>query len=1002
MELNKIQKIAAESIDRDIVLMAGAGTGKTQVLTNRFLNILKSGEDIDSILAITFTKKAAAEMRLKIKKALINSNDSRLIEMQKSISKASIYTIHGFCSELISRYPISVGVDPEYVVLESQDSNKILKSTIEKVVNKNIDSLYNLMFEKKSISTDFLEKELLSNYYEMKNLGYTVSKLKNLTDGILNKIKTPNFSNLIELLNEFSEELTNRSKFKKFIETDEYREFLEEPTVEFLKEIEDNLGTKKGKEDLLEEIKTEIKNMQLSLETKNVEYIELVLRLIDEIDLEYKKAKQKISALDYDDLQEYALKILETVGVQYKYVMVDEFQDTNHIQTKILDLLTKSNPNLNLFVVGDPKQSIYSFRGGSIQTYREYIDKMSACGAEILELTENYRSSKKLIESYNFIFEKLMGDKYSALNANVSGEEKLKILESDNEIKAVADYVEHLISSGVSQGEIAILYRKKQSMEEMERELIKRNIEVSNTSTNFYKNREIQDLIITLKAISNEHDIISHLSYLKMPECGLSEDAIFLLANEYTSYGEWGDDFLNILEKLDQSKFKIAEYKLNRLREYSKVLSLSNLIEKIISELDFYEIAYFFKGEVGIKNLRQLVIYAMEFECANTSNILEFIDHIVGMEIEQEPSDSAVNLITIHKSKGLEYDYVIIMDSDKSYKISNRNNLIEIGSNGVGINIEGRNSIYTMNRREKEEQALEEEIRIFYVACTRAKQVLTFVWNSELAKVPSNTYKELLFDSGIDELEELIFDLQSTEKRAESIVCNQQTVDSARLYNETLIRDRYYDKTAVSEYYSVSQYMLYRENKDLYFKRYVLGNDIELKLGGSIGELDPIIKGNIVHKYAEKPVNEIDLFIEQELLKYGVEYKQEIVEELRKLIDYYNDNAEVAVAKEWEFYLGLENCIVHGFIDEIREVNGCLEIVDLKTGEMNEEKLRHYSAQLQIYTYAYEKITGKRVSSAKVVSLVDKKEYNIDINKEVLERRIIDFENFVKEVQILY
>lgn len=999
MELNAIQKAVAENIDDDIVLMAGAGTGKTQVLTNRFLNILRSGEAIENILAITFTKKAAAEMKLKIKRALLDSDAPMLRERQKYISKASIYTIHGFCSELISKYPIDVGIDPEYKVIESQDSTKLLKNSIKYVLNKNIDELHGLMFETKNITTEFLESELMGVYYEIKNLGYTLEQVRENSEKTLESLKKLDFSKLIELLNEYSAGIVRRNKFKDFTEKEEYINFLNEPNIDFLEEIKNNLGTSTKQSEVIEEIKEEILKLQMHFELKNVEYINLVLKLISEVDKEYRIAKDNINVLDYDDLQEYAIKILETVKLNYKYVMVDEFQDTNHIQTKILDVLREKNKDLNLFVVGDPKQSIYSFRGGSIQTYRDYIRKMQDRGAKIFELSENYRSSKKLIESYNVLFESLMGDEYSKLNYNIDGEEKFKILESEDEIKSVADYVENLIESGISQGEIALIYRKKKNMAAMEKELVKRNIEVSNTATMFCKNREIQDIIITLKAIYSSEDIVSYLSYLKTPEAGLSEDAIFLLANEFVEYREWGEDFLNILSYTDREKFNLAVGKLENLREYSKVLSISNLVEKIILELDFYEIAYYFKGETGVKNLKQLILYAINYECTYSSNILDFVEYIEDLEIEQEPSNTAVNLITTHKSKGLEYDYVILMDSDKPYKMKNGNFLLQVGKMGIGINIEGRNSIFKINKRENELKQLEEELRIFYVACTRAKKVLVFVYNSNLEKTPDKTYKKLLFESDFDDLEYLDFEVTNKKRRVESFISKLKSDDELSLYQKTLIRDNYYAKTRISEYYSVSQYMLFREDKDLYFKRYVLGNDVKLNLGGSIGQIDPIIKGNIIHKYAEKPKENIDLFVEDELKRYGIEYDFENVLELKELIEYYNQNSRYTLYKEWEFYLSFGNSILHGFIDEVRQTEDGIEIIDIKTGRMNKEKIDHYSLQLQIYSYAYSKITGNEVKSAKLLSLADKKEYEIDVCEEVLKERIADFKKFVEEVQ---
>lgn len=1002
LELNKVQKEAAEELTQDVVLMAGAGTGKTQVLTNRFLNILKSGESLNSILAITFTKKAVADMKRKIKDAIIESEDERLKEAQKYFSTVSINTIHGFCSDLISKYPTIVSLDPNFTVLESNEADDLLRDSVKKVLNENLQStdFLEIMAELKQINVDNISEELILTFNEIRNLGYSIDDLLIKTIHTISYFQDFSFEKLIELLNDYLSELTNAAKFKKFAEQEDYINFLVNPTLDFLPKIEDNLGSSKKNPELLEEIKQEIINLKLGLEKENINVITIFSNLLKKIEIEYKHQKRERNVLDYEDLQQYAVEILKHVKTEYKYVMVDEFQDTNRIQVQILDLLKESNKDINIFVVGDPKQSIYAFRGGSIETYYNYIDKLEKNGAKILELKENYRSEEILIENFNKIFSELMQDKYSALNANIKGNAIINELVVDNEVEYTAQQIEKLINQGVKPGEIAVLYRKKEPMQEMEKELLMRGIKVANTSTKFAKNREIKDVLIVLKLLSHRQDILSFLAFLKIPQVGVSENTVFLVAQEYKMNGKLSKEFIDSLNPSDKKKLEYGLAKFETLHKYKDVLGISELVKKIIKELQFYETAYYFRGNIADKNLKDLIVHAKNFEKKYPQNLDDFIDYIKSLKIEDSASKDSVNLITTHKSKGLEFEYVFIMNSSSSYKSKQKHGLISVGELGIGINRNKRNGLYTLNGISKVKREMEEEIRIFYVACTRAKKSLTFV-KKKSEKVIESSYETLLNIADVNELEKLVLEVE-----------NKQTVNSSYIYpvteknidmlnEKTLIRDKYYSRHSNQNYYSVSQFMTYSQDRDEYFNQYVLKKKSNVIFSGAHGELDPIIRGNIIHKFAEKSPEDMDSFLIFELKTYGVETNETILSELKLLIEKYKNYDKNILEKEWEFFVKIDEGIVHGFIDQVRNTDDGIEIVDIKTGHISSEKINYYEVQLQVYVYAYEKITGTKVNKAKILSLYDDKEFEIDISKQAIDKTIAEFNLFINEVEKL-
>ncbi|MGO1580394.1 MAG: UvrD-helicase domain-containing protein [Peptoniphilaceae bacterium] len=1010
IKLNKIQSQAVNTIDRNLVLSAGAGTGKTKVLTSRYINILKSknlkyASEVDGILAITFTKKAAQEMKSRIKKEILNSNDENLLRISRQFPRAQIYTIHGFCNELIRKHSLKIGLNPDYKVEESYYTNKLLEKSLDIIFEgyKNDKRLYDLLVDLKYKRLTSFKNLIKSLYFQVKNKGFSLKSIKEANYNFNKDLKNRSFKKLKELLDDYSQ-LKTGPKFQNFYEDFKNRDF----TYEELPEIEENLGSSK-KEDIVylrDLIKEEILQVKKFLETYNYNHYLFIVEILEKLEKTYKDMKFNENILDYNDLEAMALEILNTgIDLPYKYIMIDEFQDTNPKQIEIIKKITDNlDNNINLFVVGDPKQSIYGFRGGNLKSFRKFLKEMDEKNSLSLEMLENYRSSEKLIESFNNIFSKILRKDYVNLESSEKGQEEIKILKYENNEKlAIANYILDLINNGIDEDSIAVLFRTKKEVELLEKELIKRALNVNNTSKQFSQLREIRDILNILKSVVDEKDILSILSYLKSPMVGLSENSIFIIANHFNR--EKNLDVKN-LSKEDIQLFQYGITKLEYLRNIESKISLQDLIIRIVNEFDFYELSRICYGKNSLSNISKLISLVGDFENNKNVNIRDFIDYINLLELDTDYNTKGINLMTIHKSKGLEFDHVIICDCKRDFSKNYHQSKIEVGEIGLGINLENNNYKHKFILEESSQEDILEEYRLFYVAATRAKKSLTLAvpkYTSEKDRSAGressveNSYFGLLESIGFE-------DFTTLEGREDSYNLEKELFyPKLKVGGEDhkLIREKYIEKNKFLNYYSATAFILYKSDKKSFFDKYILGKEVDIHQGSGLknSSLEPKIIGDIVHKYAELDPEDIDKFLISYLKAFQVDNSFENIKILKDEIEIYNKMKKGKILeREYEFYYPLKNGILKGYIDQVRQVEDKLELIDIKTGNID-MNISQYEDQLKLYVLAYNNINKIQVDRAKIMSLKDKKEYDVDISRESLENIKMEFEDFIDKVE---
>jgi len=569
-ELNEAQKEAATHIDGALLILAGAGSGKTKTITTRLAYLLSLGIDPANTLTLTFTNKAASEMRERALKMIGNS----------TVHPPLLSTFHKFGLMFLKLYIHLLNRKNTFVIIDSDDQKKILKS----------------------ISTDlplpFVSKE--------------ISKYKN------------SFLNADEIFS-----LAKDSTYKKLAHIyDKYQKYL----------LENNL----------------------------VDFDDLLL-------------------LTYTILNEND-DLCKEISEKYQYIMVDEYQDTNEIQLLLLKKLCRTHNNI--CVVGDDDQSIYGFRGAN---HKNILNFEKDFNARVIKLETNYRSTNQILNAANSLigFNKMRYDK-KLRSARGDGKE-IELLSNYNEMaeaEAIAKRVKNLINSGVNPKEIAILYRINALSRSIEDGLRTYGITYKLVGgMRFYEREEIKDLISYLRVFVNPNDDYSFKRIINKPKRGIGKTTILKLeeAKGDKSFLEFiKNDDLAFLSKKAAKTLKDLEKTI----EFLSSLPIEELPEAIEKTL---ELSTSYKDDDKRRNVEEF--YGMMHERKDLS-LREFLNEL-SLESDQDKiTDEMINVMTIHASKGLEFEHLFVIGMEEGF--------------------------FPLN-----EADIEEERRLAYVAITRAKKELT-------------------------------------------------------------------------------------------------------------------------------------------------------------------------------------------------------------------------------------------------------------------------------------
>jgi ATP-dependent helicase/nuclease subunit A len=447
-ELLPEQAAAAHEIEKHVAVTAGPGSGKTTVLVERYLHILrKHNLNIDQIVAITFTNRAANEMRERLREQLdlilqtaASDDRRRWLNYKRTLDGAIITTIHGFCARLLREYPVEARVDPQFLLLDEHRAAMLLESVVEEVLREFIVAGHvEISRLTLGVGRARLAAALGQIYRDVRGQGLSLVDLA-LKTAESHATEDDHARAVVELSQAMDEFLVRRrttpaSRANHAEVSAAWRNLgpaiTTMPPVEALADycraVE---GFRKVRTRAQGELKEQVQTLdnlvwekdllgrvpQISLDLFAREYALEIALLLRQVDERLNQEKQKLAALDFDDLELRALALLERPEVvtraaeRYKFFLVDEFQDTNGLQRQLLERLAMRKAHrqsANLFIVGDRKQSIYGFRGADVAVFSEMTETLLAAGGESKRLLLNFRSQPPLINFFNYLFERL-------------------------------------------------------------------------------------------------------------------------------------------------------------------------------------------------------------------------------------------------------------------------------------------------------------------------------------------------------------------------------------------------------------------------------------------------------------------------------------------------------------------------------------------------------------------------------------------------------------------
>jgi ATP-dependent exoDNAse (exonuclease V) beta subunit len=747
------EQVAAIDAPGVVFVSAGAGTGKTTVLVERFVKaVCERGLDVDSLLVITYTERAAGELRSRIRARL---GELGRDDLARALDGAWISTIHGFCLRLLKSHPFAAGIDPRFRVLDESQSrvlqSEAFEAALEEFLGGEEDERSVLL---STYGARALRRMLTGVYETLRAAGRPL---------VLELGTRPGLAERIEELRDAARCLVNEAEAGETARATAARalELLEERTLpERLLDLAE-LKARGERAATYEEARRGVE--QAALDELAARDRDLLQELLGAFERAYRAAKERESALDFEDLQLLARDLLrenaevrERESWRFRSIMVDEFQDTNRLQCELVDLLAEGADDKEIFFVGDEFQSIYGFRHADVHVFRERREHASG----VLALTQNYRSRPEVLGAINHLFSAEFGEDFQRLEAagrfaDPAFETPVELLVTDKssyagtnvhwrraEARHIARRVQELIQEGVAPaGEIVLLFAAGTDAEWYEEELRHLGIPTYRaTGRGYFGQQQVVDLLSYLRLLHNRYDDEALVTVLASPLVGVSNDALVLLrraAPKRPLFQPFEKGLPSELAAQDVQLFRAFHQRFERLARVAPTLSLERLLEAIISEHD-YDLAALaqWDGRRRYANMRKLARLARSYEELRGPDIEAFVRFVREQEavgareleaVAEEEDGDAVRLLTIHSAKGLEFKVVIVADAGRDRAAPSPDEILCLPDGRFGFRVadpatgERRGAFeYDAVREAEREEEKAERLRLYYVAMTRA------------------------------------------------------------------------------------------------------------------------------------------------------------------------------------------------------------------------------------------------------------------------------------------
>ncbi len=1124
------QQKAIDERNKNILVAAAAGSGKTAVLVERIKKlVLEENVPIDRMLIVTFTNAAAAEMKEKLRKSLtdeIENNPAKrdkLREQLRRLPRASISTFHAFALDVMRNFSFFSDLEPGFSICDDAQRTILKEEAMDELIEK--------YFEEGSEAFyDFLDC-----YSSDRNLG----KIREIIDGsytVLQSLPYPwkwmkekvsflgmneeemqksevfsymwsyfdesiqeayaNIEKAYELLCDSGfdrlalkiseQDLAACETIKKILETRNFenlgnavnafsavRLVANKEEKESYEEIKNRVAAYRTRANkTLKELQENFFFQSLSEQVSDINATEKHGRLLEQLLFDYhhlfKSKKQEKKLVDFNDIEHYCLEILEKAEAadayckKFEYIFIDEYQDTNILQEEIIAKIKRED---NVFMVGDIKQSIYKFRLAEpeifkekYESYRNAVDEKSTK----IDLNRNFRSKPDILECINTIFEDIMegyddeaklypgiqydgpyryipeikvidaGDKEDAddeivalKNAEIEALEVCKIIKQ-NVGRKIFDQKKGL-ERNLELKDIVILMRGVRNYAEIYYNVMKEQGIDSfiDDSESYFDTIEIDIWMKLLSVIDNKMQDVPLISVLHSEIFGFSANELAEIRVE-RKRGTYADAFLAYSRKGSNAELRAKCNRvldtLNHWRKLSLSMPLGKFIWTIMIESGYYNQMGALPGGVQRQmNLSALIDKAEKYAAERPGSLYNFIRYIetlkyrkvqVGQVKLVGENDNLVRIMTIHKSKGLEFPMVILCGAGKRLNYTKIQKGVNLHKDiGIGMHLVNyeehwnkQTLLQRLIKKQVRKEEVEEEIRILYVALTRAKDILyitgivkdgeKFRENCSIQGTGDSSYLAMIGDTypmklvhmaEIDYSKEI--DNREFDIRSERNYRNQVDKETEKKIIDKLNYTYPFNESRkLKSKYSVSE--LNREESESEVIKKITLTIPKFRRGEY--KITAAERGTIYHSLMEHmdfaKAAEENGYVERrtnELVKHGVLTNEEIeavdLSVIKKFFDTEIGARCVAAAKkgmmekERSFTLqtemNAENVMVQGIIDCYFEEDDGIVLIDYKTNRINQSKIEEeeqrlvemYSRQLEIYKTALEKSKNKKV-----------------------------------------
>lgn len=1020
----KEQEEAIVKSGSNIIVSAGAGSGKTAVLSERVINKIQNGIHVNELLILTFTRAAADEMKDRIRKKI-----GKIPEFKDELtllSSAYITTFDSFALSVVKKYHYLLNISSNIAITDESivklEQKKILDNIFEELYKEKNENFINLIKKycvknDKSLKTnilslcnkisDYIDRDefidnIINNFYEENNVNNLLTKYKEFINDKKKEImlELDNMNTYFDY--DYCMELQNSCLGLLNADIDELHlyESVKLPSAPRGSE-EEAKAAKANLKKLLDDLKSygdygtleDIKNDILSTKETVFTILDIVKKYLSEVE----QYKQNNNIYTFSDISRLSIKILkENESIRnelrdsFKEIMIDEYQDTNDVQDIFISMIA----NDNVYMVGDIKQSIYRFRGSNPNIFKEkYSNYSNNIGGYKIDLIKNFRSRFEVLDNINKVFDLIMDSslgsaEYKETHEMVYGNtaydtEKMNDFDYDFE---VLEYMNNKKETSFDNLEVEIFAIAKDIKNK-----IKNKIKVFDKETSKLREATYNDFVIildrsryfdTYKKIFEYLDI--PLTILKDGKLNASTD-IYLIKNivdliihinennfneefkyDFTSIGrsflyEYTDEY--IFDTINNKSYKDTTlYKDFSSIKNINIKTSSELFNDILDITDFYNKLYKI-GDYENTNVRIETISKLSSSLSTLGlSITDFRDYLNDIiETKQEikyttfsGNSDSVKILTIHKSKGLEYPVCYFADLDHEFNTSELKDKFICDKNYgliVPSNMEEVTSSVVKELYKKDfiKEEISEKIRLFYVALTRAREKMIIVLpEKETKKLEKN-------DNGVIE-----------EIRRLKFMKLSDFMYGVKDYLGKYFKSIDTTKLGLTKDYQYSKSINIKENN-------TIKDDINVE------EIN--IQNNIIEeKQFSKESNKVSTKEEIKMMNYGTK-----IHEYLELIDYKNPNLSLIednfiknkiekflnnsllenikdsnIYHEYEFFYEKDNTNYHGIIDLMLEYDSHIDIIDFKLKNVVDE---NYKNQLNGYKNYIESITNKKVNT---------------------------------------